>query len=313
MAKITFLGNFRVDYTSESHHAKSLEDLGHNVIRMQESDAKAEDILAQCVNSDLFIWIHTHGWRTPGKIDMETVLKTLKTLSIPSMTYHLDLWFGLQREKDLESFPVYKMIDHFFTVDSKMAEWFNQKTQVKGHYLPAGVFGPECRIREVTKKHDVIFVGSKKYHPEWKYRPELINWLDQTYEDRFKHYGNGGLKSVRGLELNKLYWSTKVVVGDTLCIDFKYPDYWSDRIYETLGRGGFLIHPYIPGIEKEFTDKEHVVFYEYGNFDQLKELIDYYLKNDNEREKIRLSGHELVKNKYTYKHRWEQILKELSI
>lgn len=313
MSNIVFLGNFRVDYTSESHHAKSLEELGHNVIRMQESEARSEDILAACVNSDLFIWIHTHGWETQGKITMEKVLETLKTLSIPSMTYHLDLWFGLKREKDLESFPVYKMIDHFFTVDKKMAEWFNENTKVKGHYLPAGVFGPECIVQDVTKKHDVIFVGSRKYHDEWTYRPKLIDWLDRSYGNRFEQYGSGGVKSVRGMHLNKLYWSTKVVVGDTLCIDFKYPDYWSDRIYETLGRGGFLIHPYIKGLENEFKDKEHVVFYEYNNFEQLKELIDYYIKHDDEREKIRLAGHKLVKENYTYKHRWQQILEDLGI
>jgi hypothetical protein len=313
LLKITFLGNFRVDFTSESHHAKSLEALGHKVIRMQESEAKAQNILASAIKSDLFIWIHTHGWKTPGSLTMEQVLDVLTESDVLTMTYHLDLWFGLQRQKDLKVMPVYKKIGHFFTVDSQMAEWFNKETTVKGHYLPAGVFGEECTYKELTKKKDIIFVGSKKYHPEWKYRPQLIDWLGQTYGSRFEHYGNGGLPSIRGLSLNKLYWSTKIVVGDTLCLNFEYPDYWSDRIYETLGRGGFLIHPYIPGIEKEFVDKQHVVFYEYGNFDQLKELIDYYLTHDEEREAIRLAGHELVKDKYTYKHRWEVILKELGI
>jgi hypothetical protein len=175
------------------------------------------------------------------------------------------------------------------------------------------VFGEEVTYSPAKIEHDVIFVGSKKYHTEWAYRPKLINWLEGTYKDRFEHYGNGGVKSVRGQELNDLYASTKVVVGDTLCINYDYPDYWSDRIYETLGRGGFLIHPYIPGIEKEFTDKEHVVFYEYNNFDQLKELIDYYLEHDDEREKIRLAGHQLVKNNYTYKHRWKSILETLGL
>ena len=107
--------------------------------------------------------------------------------------------------------------------------------------------------------------------------------------------------------------STKIVVGDTLCINFKYPDYWSDRVYETMGRGGFIIHPYVQGMEREFEDKKHLVFYEYGNFNQLKELIDYYLEHDEEREAIRKAGHELVKSKYTYRNRWEQILKELKI
>jgi hypothetical protein len=313
LANIVFLGNFRVDFTSESHHAKSLESLGHSVTRLQETEIKAENILVHALKSDLFVWIHTHGWNTPGLLSMEKVLDTLKENNIPSMTYHLDLWFGLQRQKDLEVMPVYKKIGHFFTVDSKMAQWFNEETNVKGHYLPAGVFGEECTYKESTKKKNVIFVGSKKYHPEWQYRTQLINWLDKVYGNRFEQYGNGGVESVRGLRLNKLYWSTKVVVGDTLCLNFNYPDYWSDRIYETLGRGGFLIHPYIPGIEKEFVDKKHVVFYEYGNFEQLKELIDYYLTHEEEREEIRKAGHELVKNNYTYRHRWQHIIKELGL
>ena len=313
MAKIVFLGNFRVDYSSETHHANTLESMKHKVIRLQESEARSEEILKHAIDSDLFVWVHTHGWRTPGKFEMDKVLGTLKEYGIPTMTYHLDLWFGLQRQKDLEKYPIYKQIDHFFTVDSKMADWFNKKTGVKGHYLPAGVYDRECVYKTIVPTRDIIFVGSKKYHPEWQYRPQLIDWLDKEYGSRFEHYGNGGLKSIRGMQLNKLYWSTKIVVGDTLCIGFKYPDYWSDRVYETMGRGGFIIHPYIPGMEREFEDKKHLVFYEYGNFKQLKELIDYYLKHDDERETIRKAGHELVKSKYTYKNRWEAILKELGI
>ena len=313
MAKIVFLGNFRVDYSSESHHAKTLESMGHTVIRMQETEARSEDIYQQALKSDLFIWIHTHGWRTPGSHRMDSVLKSLNKKNIKTMTYHLDLWFGLQRQKDLQSYPVYKYIGDFFTVDSQMADWFNENTEVKGHYVPAGVYDEECYLKPAKMKHDVVFVGSKKYHPEWQYRPKLIDWLGSTYGKRFEHYGNGGLQSIRGHDLNKLYASSKIVVGDTLCIGFKYPDYWSDRIYETMGRGGFIIHPYIKGLEKEFEDKKHLVFYEYGNFEQLKELIDYYLEHDEEREAIRKAGHELVKSKYTYKNRWQQILKELNV
>jgi hypothetical protein len=313
MKKIVFLGNFRVDYTSETHHANTLESLGYEVIRMQETEARSEDILAKAKQSDLFVWVHTHGWETPGTIGMNAVLLSLADYKIPTMTYHLDLWFGLKRQNDLKKYPVYKHIGHFFTVDRKMADWFNAKTKVKGHYLPAGVYDKESTYKKVKQTHDVIFVGSKKYHGEWPYRPKLISWLEKTYGDRFEHYGSGGKPSVRGIDLNKLYWSTKIVVGDTLCIGYNYPDYWSDRVYETMGRGGFIIHPYISGMEREFEDKKHLVFYEYGNFQQLQSLIDYYLEHEEEREAIRLAGHNLVKENYTYKNRWQQILKELNI
>jgi hypothetical protein len=313
MTNIAFLGNFRVDYTTESHHVASLKALGHNVIKLQETKATSEDILKIALESDLFVWVHTHGWNTPGDLGMDRVLKRLKAKNIPTMTYHLDLWFGLGRESDLNKDPVYKHIDHFFTVDKQMADWFNKNTEVKGHYLPAGVFHEECYIKPSRKILDVVFVGSKGYHQEWPYRPKLVNWLQSTYKKRFRHYGRDGLKSIRGAELNSVYAATKVVVGDTLCPDFKYPSYWSDRIYETLGRGGFLIHPYIPGLEKEFKDKEHVVFYEYNNFEQLNDLIDYYIEHDEEREAIRQAGHLHVKQNYTYKDRWESVLEELGI
>lgn len=313
MAQIAFLGNFKVSFSSETHHALSLKGLGHNVVKMQEKQITSEEILTTALESDLFVWVHTHGWNTPGKLTMKEVLAKLKENNIPTMTYHLDLWFGIERQKDLEKDPIYKDIDHFFTVDRQMADWFNKNTKVKGHYLQAGVYKAECYYRERSKKRDIVFVGSKRYHPEWPYRPKLIDWLGDTYGQKFQHFGGDGRGPIRGDKLNLLYASTKIVIGDTLCPNFDYPSYWSDRVYETLGRGGFIIHPYIQGMELEFTDREHLVFYEYNNFGQLKELIDYYLEHHKERERIRKNGHDLVKSKYTYTNRWQTILKELGI
>ena len=70
---------------------------------------------------------------------MEEVLKRLKFRGIPTITYHLDLWFGLKRQKDLETDEFYKNIGHFFATDKLMCDWFNENTNVKGHFLPAGV------------------------------------------------------------------------------------------------------------------------------------------------------------------------------
>lgn len=316
---ITFVGNFYVDYTSETHHANTLESLGHKVVRMQEGKALIEDIIHEALNSDLVIWVHTHGWKNPSRQNLTSadVFRRCFLNNVPTMTYHLDLWFGLNRQKDLADDDFYKTIGHFFTVDKKMADWFNENTDVKGHYLQAGVYEPECYFYKVPIKseyeNDVAFVGSRGYHPEWQYRPQLVDWLKNTYGSRFAHYGNDGKGVVRGEALNKVYWNTKVVVGDTLCINFDYPYYWSDRVYETMGRGGFIIHPYIKGMEKHFENKKHLVFYEYGNFEQLKELVDYYLTHDEEREAIRLAGHNWVKENHTYTNRWKTILEELGL
>jgi hypothetical protein len=212
-----------------------------------------------------------------------------------------------------------------------MADWFNKNTEVKGHYLPAGVYHEEARLEEKSQKiNDILFVGSKGYHPEYPYRTQLIDWLKGTYGDKFRHIGGDGEGVIRGMELTDLYNQTKIVVGDSLVKNFDYPYYWSDRLYETIGRGGFIIFPYIVGLEDEFvlnTDDltnnliGHVglkkpvelVTYRFGDFEHLKYLIDYYLENNEEREAILKRGFEKVKNNYTYKHRWETILKEVGL
>lgn len=318
MAKIVFLGNFEVSYSSENHHAKSLESLGHTVVKLQEKQAKSHVILDQALNSDLFIWVHTHGWETSGRVTMDNVLLQLKQAGVETITYHLDLWFGLDRQKDLENDNFYKTIGHFFTVDKLMADWFNENTEVKGHFIPAGVYDKECYIHEAYSpdnfKYDVIFVGSKRYHHEHKYRSDLIDFLRKTYGDRFLHVGgDGDTGTVRGDELNKIYAQSKVAVGDSLNINFNYPYYTSDRLFESTGRGGFTIYPRIVGLEEYFEDEGEIVFYEHGNLEDLKNKIDKYLDTDLERERIRLSGHERTKKEHTYVHRWATIMNELGI
>lgn len=314
--RIAFLGNFEVDYSSENHHKKSLESLGHEVVTFQEGKDSADTVIHNALNSSLFIWIHTHGWRTPSGIYSEKdILRILKENNIPTMSYHLDLWFGLHREKDLKRDPFYTEIDHFFATDKLMTDWFNENTNVKGHYIPAGVYDKEVYFKDLEKDHvnlvnDVIFVGSKGYHPEWPYRPKLINWLRTTYGEKFTHIGgDGDTGTIRGELLNMAYTNSKVAVGDTLCIDYKYPYYFSDRLFESIGRGGFTVFPYIKGLEDQFELEKEIVTYTYGDFEELKRVIDYYCEHDEEREEIRKAGLERVKKDHTYIQRWKQILK----
>ena len=317
MARISFLGNFEVPYSSENHHAASLESLGHTVIKLQERKVKSKFIFEEAAQSDIFIWVHTHGWQTPGHMDMIDVLNELKKRKVITMTYHLDLWFGIEREKDLKNDSFYTNIGHFFATDKLMCDWFNENTKVKGHFIPAGVYDKECYIHKDYDKtnfeNEIIFVGSKRYHREHWYRPKLIEFLKDTYGKRFLHVGgDGDTGTVRGDSLNRIYAKSKIAIGDSLNINFNYPYYTSDRLFESTGRGGFTIYPRIKGLENYFNDDE-IAWYEHGNLDDLKQKIDYYLENNDEREAIRKRGHERTKNEHTYIHRWSNILKELGV
>lgn len=314
--RIVFIGNHGVSYSSETHHCESLVAMGHEVVRLQEGQATGEQILDEGMRSDLLVFVHTHGWATAG-IPIANVFEYLQKAGVPCITYHLDLWLGLERQKDLEADPFYKSIGHFFATDKLMADWFNTNTNVKGHFLPAGVYHAECYIHPTYDAssflYDVIFVGSKGYHPEYPYRPQLIEFLRQTYGDRFLHIGgDGDTGTVRGDELNRYYARSKVAVGDTLNIGFNYPYYSSDRLFESTGRGGFTIYPNIKGLGMYFTDDE-LLFYEHGNLDDLRTKIDLMLANDSKREAMRFNGHAKAKKEHTYINRWQTIIKELGL
>lgn len=322
--KIAYVGNFQPQHSTETHLAATLEDLGHEVTRIQENDPHlpgAPGLIDRCRGHDLFLFTRT--WGTLVTLDH---LNQLSQLGIPSASYHLDLYVGLKREDGLENDPFWRT-DYVFTPDGDphSAEVFKRKN-INHYYMKPGVFKPECVLGNYKPElaHDVVFVGGgiEYAHKEWPYRRQLVQWLMDNYKGmststtidrldvvrpRFGKYGHPQ-RVMRNQDLNDLYASAKVVVGDSVCIDFKHTYYWSDRVYETIGRGGFIIHPFIEGMQEEFKDRETIVFYEYGNFDQLRELIDYYLTHDDERERIRLAGHEYVKEHATYHNRLTQML-----
>jgi hypothetical protein len=307
---ILFLGNFESEHSSENYYKRTLEKMGHTIYPVQEGTFNVK-ILYEAINVhaiDLFFWVHTHGWITPG---IEGFLDKCRLNKITSFAYHLDLYLGIQREIQMVNDPFFK-VDHFFTVDSLMARHLNENTECKAHFLPAGIFEDDCYRESPNHKkypHEIIFTGATNYHPEWPYRQKLVSWLKQTYGDKFAHYGPGGLDSVRGYpELNRLYASAKIVIGDTLCKDFTYPFYSSDRLFEVIGRGGFLIYPEIKGLDKYYKEMDDVVYYEFDNFDNLKALIDHFLVDDLGREVIMNRGFWRTRKEHTYRHRFEEIL-----
>lgn len=326
--RIMMVGNFTQPHCSEVHWAATLEDLGHQVTRQQENALQAGSQLPELVRGhDLFLWVRT--W--PGLVT-DADLRAIRKLGIPSVNLHLDLFVGLQREDGLDTDPRWRC-DYVFTADGDPhSQEVFEAHGINHHWLQPGVYKAECEYGTYRPElaHDVVFVGGgiEYMHPEWPYRRQLVQWLMDNYSGqtvvwtekttppidhtvaRFGKYGNPQ-RVMRNQDLNDLYASAKVAIGDSVCIDFNHERYWSDRLYETLGRGGFLIHPAIVGLEDEFTlsgPDQNLVTYEYENFDQLHELIDYYLEHDDEREIIRRAGHEFVKEHATYHNRLRHML-----
>lgn len=300
---IGFIGNFIPPFSTENDRKWSFEKLGHKVVPFQENQTTTDKLREAISDLDVLVYSHTHD---PSYIipNLTSVFKEYKEAGVPTVSVHLDRWLWLDRVKDMGQEATW-FTEYIFMADgSPEAAQKYDELGLNWHYLPGGVIERDCYM--ATPDHnkfpyDIVFTGSKGYHPEYPFRPQLIDFLQETYSDRFGHYGNDGIRVVRMEDLNTLYSTAKIVVGDS-CFGGR-PRYVSERYQEVRGRGGFLIHPFVPGIENA-----GVAHYNHPNLDNLKDTIDYYLDHDNEREFMRFRGHEWVKYHETYTHRAQAII-----
>jgi hypothetical protein len=310
MLTILQCGNFKFPFCSEVHWKLTLEDLGHRVIPAQEDETTVQKMLQIADAEKVDLFIYTRTWELIG--DGFWLYNELADRDIPTASIHLDLYFGLQRGVKLYD-PFWRTKYVFSADGDPRSQKFFEEQGINHFWLPPAVYKGECYKTEPVPEfeYDVAFVGSTSYHPEWSYRGELLKWLKSTYGDRYLKAGNPE-STVRGHRLNQLYSSVKVVVGDTLCQNFTHTNYFSDRAFETIGRNGMIVHPYIQGMENFLEDRKHLRYYNYGDFDQLKSLIDYLIHDDFDRERIRAEGHQHVLENHTYHNRLSQMLSVLA-
>ncbi len=284
------------------------------MVRLQEDDVTWREIERAGADADLLLYTRT--WGLP---DPEKVIATFRRLELEHGTvtasFHLDLYLGLVREATLEGDPFWSTGLVLTPDGAPSSEAEFARRGINHVWSPPAVHGPECKSGTFRQKmaHAVTFVGSYPYpHPEWRHRDELVEWLSETYGAGFRRYG-GGSTVVRNEPLNDLYASATVVVGDSCNPPNPdgdhHPRYWSDRLTETLGRGGFLVFPRIDGLEEEgFIDGEHLRLYSFGDFDEVRAIVDHYVANPGEARRIADAGQAFVRDHHTYRHRMARLL-----
>ncbi len=100
--------------------------------------------------------------------------------------------------------------------------------------------------------------------------------------------------------------SAKIILGinDAGAADFnqmrKYSGFTSNRDRITMGCGGFLLTNYNRGLENIFKPGKHLEVY--GDFNELKEKISYYLKESQKRSEIAYDGCTYIHSAHTFDH-----------
>lgn len=306
------VGNFRPAHSTENHLRQALEGLGHVVIQLQEDDPATWGRLihdAPADRPDFVLWTRT--WHLP-LLPQNDALAALRAAGIPTVAYHLDRWWGLPREHQVLDEPFFRC-DVVVTADGGHDDHW-AAAGVTHWWAPPGVLGAEASALGAPRREyaaDVGFVGSwSSYHPEWPWRRELIQRLRAFYGRRAGIWPRAGSPAIRGPALADLYASVKVVVGDS-CLAGGTARYWSDRIPETLGRGGFLIHPHVEGIEDHYVDGKHLVLVEPGSWPAMHDAIERWLADPDGRRQIAAAGREHVLIAHTYERRMADLIDRL--
>lgn len=305
---IVVLGNHEVSFCTERELDWTLEEkMGHRVFRLQENKVTADAVVQTCRERacKLLIWVHTHGWDVQGNLD--SMLSQLRSSGIKTCSFHLDRFWGLnlldKREERIGTHAFWKT-DVVFTADGGNDDRFKERG-VNHIWMPPAVVERYCYFGTPSLQFNspVAFTGAEGYHPEYPFRPRLCQRLREKYGTNFRSY-----TGIREKALNDLYASVRVLVGDSC---FAGADrYWSDRVPETIGRGGFLIYPRTPGLEIP-----GLVTYEAGNIDDLISKIDYWVDDDRNAERIqrRNEAHEFVKQHHTYTNRMATVLQVMGV
>lgn len=314
---IFYAGNFSEFSVGEPEIANALEGLGHKVCRFDFRLKTCEQFMREFKKDEYDFVLYTklplappgmEGRTTTSTVLVDEIRTMLRGISVPKVCWQFDLYWNYNRESMITKIrePVFFEADIVFTSDGGNQERW-RRVGINHHWLLQGIdkdvkMGTKMDITPV----EVGFIGRAWTWRGWEYRPRLLHWLTENYGERFLQYG-GRAGNLRHGALNNVLASLKVTIGDTVHASH----YWSNRVYEMLGRGAFLIHPKVDGLEKEFEYYKHFIPYRFGDFKGLKEKIDYYLTHDEEREKIRKAGYEYCHQNYTYTHRVKQFLRVL--
>jgi len=228
------------------------------------------------------------------RVDTKTFSTFSEYVTKPSILYTND-WIFLNKTREQNYREKIKYVDYMISTDTVD---YTKNFGIKKHWyipmacLPSFGFNP-------SPQKDLIFTGYIGYSQD---RKIFIEEIKKSFD--LIIYGVGNKQPIYNKELEKTLQNYKIALGHN-CVNS--PGYWSSRLYITIGFGGFFITPYTKLLEREFKNKEHLVWYK--NLKEGKKLIKYYLEHNEEREKIRRQGYEYCQKNHNWNVRAKEFIK----
>jgi hypothetical protein len=288
--RITYVARHqqRASNDDEGAIAYALERLGHQVRRVQERDVSAAD--APC---DLILCHHfpdPAALRCPKAPKAWWCFDLLGTANDPSLVERA-------RRRAAWARQMTEVCDIGFLTDG---DFVAADTTGKLHWLPQGAderYAGAPALRP-TQTVPILFTGIGK--GGGRQRESFVAEMQGRYGERFRHVTRG----VHGYALADLVASASIAVAPDSPVTDRYA---SNRIFVTLGLGGFLLHPACEALLGCYGHGQGVVYYR--DREELHSQIGHYLGPlGGCRQSIAAAGLARTLEANLYRHRCEKLL-----
>jgi hypothetical protein len=227
-------------------------------------------------------------------------------------------WMGDARAPEKLTGSVASHADYMFLCMDYLIPRYEELFRGKGFYLPqCGDDMPDPVVRSLSSK--CVFLGNlpKRHVPHLA--PITANPTDADFRKALTsvhanripildHLRKSGVP-VQVVSGEKYTYDQKGIYRNAqfcLAISPQIPGYASCRLYNILAGAGFALSLKYPGMENQFENHKHLVWFE--SAEEAVDLIRYYETRPNEMQEIRENGHKEYLRNHTAERRIEQIV-----
>lgn len=293
--KILYIGKHDTGHNDdEGAITHALLQLGHDVQRVREERGDRAYRMSNCA------FALCHHWHD---------FASLQAIRIPKVFWCFDLiqWpndprmVGRNRQRMAWARQMTSACNLGFMTDG---DWVASEGRGRLHWLPQGADERVTGVGEASKCDrcggpwcgvDILFVGGGKGYG----RESFVSKMRERYGDSFLHVDHGS----HGRDLANLVANAKIVVAPDTPVTHRY---WSNRVYNMLGFGACLLHPYCEFLEQQYH-KGGIVFYR--SRDELHLSIERLLRDPVERREVAMRGHYHTIAAHLYRHRCEELVR----
>lgn len=201
---------------------------------------------------------------------------------------------------DLATPAMYDRYDHVFVASDAFATRMSTLTQTPVTALHQATDPERFRPDPTGPSHELLFVANSR-----NVHRRIVDDLARTSHD-LAVYGRGWSRElidprfVKGegipnTDVGRYYSSSAIVLNDHWD-DMRERGFISNRLYDALACGAFVISDYIQGVAEEFEGA--VVTYRHR--DELESLIDRYLADPSDRRRLADLGRRVVVERHTF-------------